>query len=232
MNKQAKGQSKDTQPPLPLEVERLIPAWQQRIGEIHSALHADPDQAQVNQWRWEVGSEISRVLREHAGATPVTAFLSSLSRRLACSRTRLYDFIKVGEMFSQPLPPQHWETLRYLARIEDPLRRQEALLLLPDWAPVRSLKPTKQETAARKAERELKLTEGQDIELAIFFASKLDSSPRLYIALQILKGFDEKAVADLSDPTLEVNLICEAAERLRTLLHPSVPAGTDDQPTG
>lgn len=230
MKAPARKQSDNPQIPLPLELERALPSLRERLAQIQSALGGKPDYAAVNRWRWELGIQISDTLRSHAPEATMRPHVLALAPRLGCKASLLYGFVNVARAFPDEPPPQYWDTLVHLAAIEDPQRRQEALRRLPDWAPVRLSRPTREEVESEKMLREIKLSAQHELDAARHFVHKLPSTQQLFVAQEILEGFDEKAVAELTDPPLQIAEICKATERLRTLLT-CAAAGPNEPPT-
>ena len=215
---------------LPLALREHLSELRQEIESFGGISKPSREQlALLNHRKWALGRRLLELIGETQGLASQSALHDTLAKELGCSSSQVRAFINVATAFADPLPPQLWEMLVKLSRIKDPARRQLALLSLPgDWTSPRKLGPTEQEKRDRDALRNLKFSEGVELESAVRFSLNLGPSPRLYVALQIIQSFDEKEISDLADPALEVGRLCEAASRLKTLLHPSLSAGPDE----
>lgn len=210
------------------ELEDQLSAWHTRLAEIDK--RARPDRVPLTRMRWQLGHDIASALERRAGQVLPTQLFTVLAERLGCSRGHIYTLIKVGAAFSEPLPPQHWETLCRLSQIKDPAHRQIALAELPDWAPVRSLtshRPAESKIdQARRERQEIRQQQLDDVQAG--FAALTHEAQIGHILLAI-KAQDRDAVCSLRYPRERIEQIIEAALALRNLLPESADSADGSQ---
>ena len=210
------------------ELEEQLSAWHTRLAEIEQ--RARPDRAPLTRMRWQLGHDIANALERRAGQVLPTQLFTVLAERLGCSRGHIYTLVKVGAAFSEPLPPQHWETLCRLSQIKDPAHRQIALAELPDWAPVRSLanhRPAESKIEqARRERRDLRQQQFDDARAA-FVA--LTHEAKIDHILLAIKDLDRDVLSSMLDAPESVEQIIEAALALRNLLPESADSADGSQ---
>ncbi|MBE9565224.1 MAG: hypothetical protein IMF16_00545 [Proteobacteria bacterium] len=210
------------------DLKEQFSAWRARLAEIEE--RARPDRAPLTRMRWQLGHDIASALERRAGEVLPTHLFTAMAEWLGCSRSQIYNLVNVGAAFSEPLPPQHWETLCRLSRIEDPAHRQIALAELPNWAPVRSLashRPAESKIDQARRERgEIRQQQLDDVQAG--FAALTHEAQMGHILLA-LQAQDREAVSSLLRPRERIEQIIEAALALRKLLPESADSADGSQ---